>query len=119
MLRIFLKSKLHLACVTDANVAYEGSVAIDQSLLEQADIAPYEQVHIWDVTNGQRLVTYAITAPPGSGAICINGAGAHHMHAGDRVIIASFATLSPDEAKRHQPRQFLLDASNQIVRPLP
>lgn len=116
MWRTYLKSKLHLARITEANAAYEGSVTIDQALLEAADIAAYEQVHLWDVTNGQRLVTYALPGRPGSGVVCVNGAGARLMHAGDRVIIASFVQLTPEAAKVHTPRQFILDDTNQIVR---
>lgn len=118
MLRTFLKSKLHQARVTEANIAYEGSVTIDQSLMELADIAPYEQVHLWDVTNGGRLITYAIPGPPNSRIVCINGAGARLMHSGDRVIIASFAQLSADLVTTHTPKQFLLDENNCVVRTL-
>lgn len=116
MQKCLLLAKLHLACVTAADPAYEGSIAIDAALLDRAGIVPYEQVHVWDVTNGERLITYALAAPAGSGCIAINGAGALKMHRGDRVIIASFGWLAPDEQIRHTPRQFLLSERNEIVR---
>lgn len=115
MLRTFLKSKLHLARVTEANTAYEGSVSIDQALLEAADIAAYEQIHVWDVTNGARLITYAIPARPGSGTICVNGAGARLVQPGDRLIIASFAQGTAQEAAAWQPRKVFLNDRNQTV----
>lgn len=118
MLRTMLKSKLHSARVTDANVEYEGSVAIARDLLEQADILPYEQVHLWDVTNGQRLVTYAIPADAGTGTICVNGAGAHLMHAGDTVIIASFTELDSAAAQVFEPIKLLLNENNDIIKKL-
>src|SRR4051794_31012423 len=89
-MRFMFKSKIHRAVVTQADVDYEGSITIDASLLEAADILPFEEVHVWDVTRGSRLVTYAMAAPPGSGTICINGAGAHLVHPGALVIIATF-----------------------------
>lgn len=118
MQKTLLAAKLHLARVTDANVEYEGSVAIDAALLEAAGIAPYEQVHIWDVTNGERLITYAIPALPGSRTICINGAGAHRMHKNDRVIIANFVQLNAEEIKTHHPKMFLLSDENAIIQKL-
>ncbi len=102
--------------MTEANTAYEGSVTIDHSLLEAADILPYEQIHVWDVTNGERFVTYAIPARPGSGVICVNGAGARLVHPGDRVIIASFAQGSAQDAQRWVPRKLLLNERNHIIR---
>jgi aspartate 1-decarboxylase len=117
MKRIFLKSKIHRATVTDAALHYEGSVTIDRELLAAADIRPYEQVQIYNITTGSRFVTYALEGEPGSGEICINGAAAHLASAGDLVIIASYAEYDDDEAIRHQPRLVYVDEENQIRLP--
>ena len=93
MQRMMLKSKIHRATVTDANVNYEGSVAIDESLMEAAGIYPFEQVHIYNINNGNRLTTYAIKAERGTGTISINGAAARLAEKGDLVIIASYSAL--------------------------
>jgi aspartate 1-decarboxylase len=111
------KSKIHRATVTAANLDYEGSLSIDSALMEAADILPNEEVHVWNVTRGSRLTTYAIAAPPGSGVICVNGAGAHLIHPGDIIIIATFAIMKDDEARAHQPRIVAVDAHNRIARP--
>src|SRR5262249_34312918 len=105
-------SKIHRATVTEANLNYEGSLTVDAKLLEAADILQNEQVHVWDVTRGTRLVTYAITGAPGSGIICVNGAGAHLIHPGDIVIIAAFADLEDAEARKHQPKVIFGDEKN-------
>jgi aspartate 1-decarboxylase len=115
MVRTVFKSKIHRATVTDANVDYEGSVSIDRRLLDAADIVPYEMVHVWNVTRGTRLSTYAIPGPAGSGVICINGAAAHGNAPGDLVIIATFAQLTPAELRRHVPRVVRVDRRNRIV----
>ena len=99
----FFKSKLHRATVTHADVDYEGSVTIDEDLLEAADIAEYEAVHVWNVTNGSRLVTYALKGPRGSKVVCINGAAAHLTQPGDKVIIATYADLEPAEIPAFRP----------------
>src|SRR5947209_15119169 len=91
--RFMLKSKIHRATVTHADVDYEGSVTLDPRLLEAADILPYEKVHVWNVTRGTRLETYAIPGEAGSGVVCINGAAAHLARPGDLVIIATFVDL--------------------------
>lgn len=109
-----LKAKLHQATITAADLDYEGSCAIDADLLARAGIAEYEQIHLYNLSNGERLVTYAIKAPAGSGAICANGAAAHRMHAGDRVIIAAYAVMETEEAARFRPRVLILDADNAI-----
>jgi aspartate 1-decarboxylase len=111
-----LKSKLHRATVTGANVDYEGSVTIDRDLMDAADILPFERVDIWDVTNGSRLSTYAVEGGRGSGVVCINGAAAHLIHAGDLVIIAVFARMSEAEAREWKPKLVFLDSRNRIVR---
>src|SRR5690242_16127299 len=97
MMRYMLKSKIHRARVTHADVEYEGSVTLDADLLRAADIVPYEEVHIWNVTRGHRLRTYAMVAEAGSGVVCINGAAALLARPGDLVIIATFTQL-PDVA---------------------
>lgn len=112
MNRIVLKAKIHRATVTEANLDYEGSVTVDQSLLEAADIAEFEQVQIYDVTNGSRVTTYAMIGPPGSGVICINGAAAHLVHPGDIVIIASYGIVTPEELRSHKPRIIHVDGTN-------
>ena len=109
------KSKLHRATVTQADLDYEGSVTIDEGLMEAADIRDYEAVHIWNLTRGTRLQTYALRGPRGSGVICINGAAAHLMKPSDRVIIATFAEMEPAEAKAHVPTVVLVDRENRIV----
>ncbi|AWM42037.1 Aspartate 1-decarboxylase precursor [Gemmata obscuriglobus] len=114
MRRFMMKSKLHRATVTETNVEYEGSLTIDTNLLEAADILPHEQIHVWDVTNGTRLVTYALEGPRGSGVICVNGAGAHLIRTGDIVIIATFAEFEDAEARKHQPRVVFVDPKNQV-----
>jgi aspartate 1-decarboxylase len=106
------KSKIHRATVTHADVEYEGSVTIDAALMEAASILPFEAVHVWNVTRGTRLVTYAIEGPRGSGAVCVNGAAAHLNVPGDLVILATFADLTPDEARRHRPRVVRVDEHN-------
>src|SRR5689334_8217371 len=98
------KSKIHRATVTHADLDYEGSVTVDSDLLDAAHIVPYEAVHIWNVTRGTRLVTYALPGPRGSGAVCINGAAAHLNSPGDLVILATFADMTPEEARQHKPK---------------
>jgi len=115
MYRTLLKSKIHRARVTGADLHYQGSVTIDQRLLDAADILEHEQVAIYDVTNGVRLTTYALSGPSGSGTICINGAAAHLVRPGDLVIIASYAQYEDQEARAHQPHIVLVDEQNRIV----
>lgn len=115
MHRTLLKSKIHRVTVTDADLHYEGSITIDESLLEAADILPHEHVHIWDVTNGNRFETYTLPGPRGSGTICINGAAAHLAKKGDIVIITSFASLPEEKTRDHRPIVVLVDEHNQIV----
>jgi aspartate 1-decarboxylase len=112
--RSMLKSKIHRARVTHADVDYEGSVTLDRNLLEAADILPYEEVHIWNVTRGTRFRTYAMEAASGSGIVCINGAAAHLAHPGDLVIIATYTTLEDAAARAHRPRVVLLDDDNRV-----
>ena len=97
------KSKIHRATVTHADLAYEGSVTIDRDLMDAANILPHEAIHIWNVTRGTRLVTYALEGPRGSGAVCVNGAAAHLNRPGDLVILATFADMTAEEARAHVP----------------
>lgn len=110
MRRTFLRSKIHRATVTDAQLHYVGSLGIDAALMAAADIAANELVHVVNVTNGERLVTYAI--PAGPGEIVLNGAAARRGAVGDLVIILTFAELEPDEVGRHEPRVVHVDARN-------
>ncbi|MBN2723049.1 MAG: aspartate 1-decarboxylase [Deltaproteobacteria bacterium] len=114
-LRHMFKSKIHRATVTQADLEYEGSLTIDLDLLEQADILPWEEVHVWNVTNGSRLSTYAIEGPRGSGIICVNGAAAHLANVGDVVIIATFSQVEDTLARNHVPKVVLVDSQNHIV----
>ena len=111
MHRILLKSKIHRATVTEADVEYEGSIGIAPSLLDAADILEFEQVQIYDVTNGARFTTYAIRADR-EGEIKINGAAARLANPGDTIIIASYGHYSPEEAARHRPRIVKVDGRN-------
>jgi len=110
-----LKAKLHRACVTDACVDYEGSCAIDADLLKMSGIREYEQIQIYNVTNGERFTTYAIQAEAGSRIISVNGAAAHKANVGDRIIICSYARLSEEEADRFKPDLVYLDEENNVT----
>lgn len=114
MRRRMFASKIHRATVTVADVDYEGSVTIDADLLDTAGILEWEEVHIWDVTNGARLATYAIAGPRGSGVIGINGAAAHLIHPGDVVILATFVEVDDAEAREHQPTAVFVDEHNRV-----
>ncbi len=114
MKRRLFKSKIHRATVTQADVDYEGSVSIDEHLMDAADIVPYEEVHIWDVTNGARLTTYALPAKRRSGVICINGAAAHLINPGNLVIIATFAEIEDKDIKGFQPTVVFVNKENAI-----
>lgn len=108
-----LKSKIHRATVTDANLNYEGSITIDRNLMKAADILPYEQVHVVNVNNGSRLVTYAIEGE--SGEICLNGAAARLVHKGDTVIILSYTNVEDAKLQDFHPTLVYVDAKNQIT----
>jgi aspartate 1-decarboxylase len=108
------KSKIHRATVTEANTDYEGSLTLDQDLMDAADMLPWEQVHVWDVDNGARLVTYLLPGPRGSGMVCINGAAAHLIKPGHKVILATYTQMNEDEARNHRPTVILVDESNRI-----
>ena len=115
MRRTLLHSKIHRATVTGADLDYEGSVSIDTDLLEAADILPGQQVHIWNITRGTRIVTDALTGEAGSGTICINGAAAHQNEPGDLVIIASWVELEDAEAREYKSRVVRVDSENRIT----
>jgi aspartate 1-decarboxylase len=113
MLLQLLKAKIHRATVTRSDLHYEGSIGIDELLMEAAGIVPFEAVHIWNVTNGERLQTYALPSPKGSGEICLNGAAARRAEVGDLVIIAAFGMYTePDDLTQHVPRVVFVDAEN-------
>jgi aspartate 1-decarboxylase len=117
MQRTMLKSKLHRVTTTHAELHYEGSCAIDENLLEAADIREYEQIDIWNIHNGERFSTYAIRAERGSGVISVNGSAARKAAPGDLLIIASFVNLNEAEiGARYEPRLVYVDADNRIVR---
>ena len=115
MQRTMLKSKIHRATVTQSELGYEGSCAIDENLLEAADISEYQQIDIWDVTNGERFTTYAIRAARDSGIISVNGAAAHKADPGDLVIIATYAVYNELELARYAPELVYVDADNRII----
>ncbi|HNR13593.1 MAG TPA: aspartate 1-decarboxylase [Thermodesulfobacteriota bacterium] len=112
MEKVMLQSKIHRATVTGADLHYEGSITVDSALMEKAGLIEYEQVHIYDVSNGERFQTYVITGPRNSGTICINGAAARKVAKGDLIIIASYVSMDAEEAKRHQPKLVFVDERN-------
>ena len=114
-MRTMLRGKIHRATVTGADLHYEGSVTIDPELLDRADILPYQQVDIWNVTNGERFTTYALAGQRDSGVVCINGAAAHKARVGDLVIIASFSVMPETEARDWVPHCVFVDAQNRPV----
>jgi aspartate 1-decarboxylase len=114
-LRQLLKSKIHRATVTEANVDYVGSITIDQDLLERVDIWEGELVHVWNVDNGERFETYALLGNRGSGIVCVNGAAAHKVRVGDRVIVTAFALTE----EKIVPKMILVDERNSWVSSLP
>ncbi len=116
MMRFFLRAKVHRATVTDRSLDYEGSLTIDLDLMEAVGILPNEQVHVYNVSNGQRFETYAIPGERGSGTICVNGAAAHLAENGHKIIIACYALLAEEELEGFAPRVALVDAGNRIVR---
>ena len=115
LLRTFMRAKIHRATVTAADVDYVGSVTIDADLMTAVDLDHLEQVDIWDVTNGERVRTYALRGRPGSGEIQINGAAARRIHAGDIVIIAAYAQLDRDELADFRARVALVDGDNRLT----
>ena len=116
MNRTLLKSKIHRATVTDASLHYEGSITLDPLLMEAADIVEWEQVDIYNINNGNRLTTYAISGERGSGVVCLNGAAARLVQVGDLVIICSYAEYSDEERQKHVPKIAMVDGKNRIAR---
>lgn len=112
MQRIMLKSKIHRATVTGADLNYEGSISIDAALMKDADILSFEAVQVYNITNGERFETYAIEGETNSGTICINGAAAHKVNVGDLIIIASYANYEEEEARDLKPKLIFVDANN-------
>ena len=114
-MRTMLKSKIHRARVTDANLNYEGSITIDALLMEAADILPHELVHVLNLSNGARFETYAIEGERGSGAVCLNGAAARLVQAGDLVLILSYHGLEEEQARSRTPKIISVDSNNQMI----
>ena len=115
MQRTLLKSKIHRATVTDADLHYQGSVKVDPLLMAAADLLPHERVEIYNVTNGERFATYVIEGTPGRGEVVINGAAAHKARRGDLVILASYAAYDEAEARAHRPQVVFVDEANRAV----
>jgi aspartate 1-decarboxylase len=115
MFRKMLLAKIHGATVTAADLNYEGSLTLPPELLAATGVLPYESLHVWNVTRGTRLETYAISGLPGSSDVCANGAAAHLIYPGDRIIVAAFGLLGDDEAAAHQPKVVFVDARNQMT----
>jgi aspartate 1-decarboxylase len=113
MFRTLLKSKIHRVAVTQCELHYEGSCAIDENLLEAANIAENEQIHIWNINNGERFVTYSIRGERGTGMISVNGSAARRASAGDLIIIAAFAQVHEDNVATHQPKLVFVNEKNQ------
>lgn len=111
-----LKSKIHRAVVTQAELNYVGSITIDSKLMKASGILEYEKVHIVDINNGSRFETYVIAGEPGSGIICLNGAAARCAQAGDLVIIMAYAEMTPEEASNHRPAVVFVDDKNSIIK---
>jgi len=116
MFRTMMKSKIHKATVTEANLNYVGSITIDEDLMETVDILPNEKVQVVNNNNGNRWETYVIPGPRGSGVICLNGAAARLVQPGDIVIIIAYAVMTDDEARSHRPKVAIMGADNKPVR---
>ena len=114
MIRVLMKSKIHGATVTEANLRYTGSITIDKELLKVTDICPFERVQIVNLNNGSRVETYVLEGAPGSGTICMNGAAARWAEVGDKVIIISYALLTNQEMKKHRPKVLFVDDKNRM-----
>jgi aspartate 1-decarboxylase len=119
MQRTLLKSKIHRATVTDANLHYQGSVTVDAILMQAANLLPWERVEIYNVTNGERFATYAIPGRRGAGEIILNGAAAHKARKGDVVILATYATYDEAAARSHRPSLVFVDEANRILEEAP
>jgi len=115
MQRQMLKSKIHRATITDCDVDYIGSITLDPELMRQSDLLVNEQVHVWDITNGSRFITYAIEGEPGSGTVQVNGAAALLVNQGDLVIVASFGSFDETDLERYSPVVVHVDAGNKVI----
>lgn len=115
MTRFMFKSKIHRAVITQAELYYQGSLTIDEELMEAADLLPYEKVSVVNVNNGERFETYVITGERGSGVICLNGAAARKGSVGDEIIIISYASMSSEEARAYKPTIVMVDKRNRIL----
>lgn len=115
MQKIMLTAKLHRATITDRDIEYEGSIQIDENLMDEVGISSYEQVHIYDINNGNRLITYVIPGERGSGIISVNGAAARLVERKDRIIIAAYGMINIEKTENYQPRVLLLDESNSVI----
>ncbi len=116
MKRMMMKSKIHRAVVTEANLNYEGSITIDERLMEAADLLEYEMVQVYNMNNGERFETYVIKGERDSGTICLNGAAARKVAVGDRIIIVSYASYDEEECKSHEPTLVYVDGINRITK---
>lgn len=116
MTRTMMKSKIHRCTVTDADLTYEGSITVDSLLMEAADFLPHEQVHVWNINNGERFQTYVIPGPPNSGVMCVNGSAARKVQRGDLLIIATFAGMTDEEARNLVPKVVYVDGDNKMRR---
>ena len=114
MLRVMMKSKIHRATVTQADLHYEGSLTISAELMQAADILPYEMVHVYNVSNGERFETYALEGEADSGIICLNGAAARKGAPGDLIIITTYSTYDAAELKKHHPKVVMVDRHNRL-----
>lgn len=112
--RTLLRAKIHRITVTECDLEYEGSLTLDPELMKAADMVPFERIEVYDVTNGNRFATYLIEGEPGAGECCVNGAAAHLVELGDKLILASFVTLEDDEAQEHRPQIVLVTDDNRV-----
>jgi len=115
MRRRLLKSKIHRAVITDADVEYEGSITLDREIMDAADLVEFEEVHVWDIANGNRIITYVMEGKRGSGVVAMNGAAALLVKKDDVVIIGSFADYDEDELQGFKPRKIFVDQQNKIL----
>ena len=115
MFRTLLKSKIHRVAVTQCELHYEGSCAIDENLLEAANIAENEQIHVWNINNGERFITYAIRGERGTGMISVNGSAARRVNTGDLIIIAAFGQVQEENVATHQPKLVFVNEKNQQI----
>jgi aspartate 1-decarboxylase len=114
MTREMLRAKIHRITVTERNVEYEGSLTLDPDLMKACDMLPFERVDVYDIGNGSRFSTYLIEGHPGAGECCVNGAAAHLVEVGDKLILCAYASISEQDVRRHRPRVVMVDAENHI-----